>query len=181
MTHNNTKWEKFNRCLIIIQAIIVIIGLPIGIISIYYAIQSFESNNKIASANFVLLISNKIDGKSYDKILTAIEDNSSDFPILATKKRKGFKPNEIEDYIGNFETIGDLIRDKLVNPQIAYDELSYDAEKAWCNKDVQKVIADARHADNILSGPSAFYAGFEEFAIFSLSKEGKNCSDMDKE
>jgi len=60
----------------------VILGLPIGIISIYYANHSFESNNKIASANFVLLISNKLDGKSYEKILTVIEDNSSDFPIL---------------------------------------------------------------------------------------------------
>jgi hypothetical protein len=181
MPHNNTKWEKFRRCLEIIQALIVILGFPIGIVGIYYANQSFESNNKISSANFVLQISNKLDGKSYEKIMTAIEDNTSDFPILTTKKRKGFKSNEVEDYIGNFETIGDLIRDKIVNPKIAYDELGYDAEKAWCNKDVQKVIADSRQADNIFSGSTAFYAGFEEFAKFSLSKDRKNCSDMDKE
>jgi hypothetical protein len=69
----------------------------------------------------------------------------------------------------------------IIDKNMAYDELSYDAEKAWCNKDVRKIIADARKADKIYSGPKAFYSGFEEFAKFSLSKDKKKCSDVDEE
>jgi hypothetical protein len=51
----------------------------------------------------------------------------------------------------------------------------------WCNKDVQNIIFEVRKVDNILSGPKAFYNGFEELAKFSLTKDKKSCADMDKE
>ena len=146
-----------------------------------FTYKTLSDNNKIASANFVLEISKKLDAPRYDKILKAIEDNPGDYSIIGIHSKRKFYSAEVEDYIGNFETVGDLMRDKIVNKNMAYDELGYDAEKAWCNRDVQKVITDARKADGIYSGSKAFYAGFEEFAKFSLSKDKKRCEDMDKE
>jgi len=64
---------------------------------------------------------------------------------------------------------------------MAYNELGYDLEKAWCNKDIQKFIRSAREVDENISGPDAFYSGFEELAKFSLSKDKKTCLDMDEE
>jgi hypothetical protein len=111
----------------------------------------------------------------------AIEYNPSNYPIRTKKSKKGFGDGQIEDYIGNFETLGCLVRAKIVNPNMVYDELSYDIEKAWCNHDVRGVINDARKADGINSGPAVFYSAFEKLAKFSLNKDKKTCSDIDKE
>ena len=35
--------------------------------------------------------------------------------------------------------------------------------------------------DKILSGPDAFYSGFENMANNFLHEDGKSCTDMDKE
>jgi hypothetical protein len=64
---------------------------------------------------------------------------------------------------------------------MAYYEFGYDLEKAWCSQDVQKLIATARKADNNTCGPNCFYIGFENMAKYSLSRDKKSCSDMDKE
>ncbi len=123
----------------------------------------------------------ELDRPCYDSITTAIEDHPSNYPLLNATHKKRFHRADIEDYIGNYETIGDLIRDKVITEKMAYDELSYDVEKAWCNGDVQRVIAEDRKADGIESGPNAFFSGFELFAKFSLSKDHKACKDIDKE
>jgi hypothetical protein len=64
---------------------------------------------------------------------------------------------------------------------MAYNEVSYDLEKAWCNNDVQDFITHERKADKNLSGPDAFYIGFEELSKYSLTRDKKTCADMDNE
>ncbi|MGD0659192.1 MAG: hypothetical protein ABSD38_14085 [Syntrophorhabdales bacterium] len=73
------------------------------------------------------------------------------------------------------------MRDKIVDADMVYDESGYELEKAWCNLDVKKLIADAREADKIKSGPLAYYSAFEELAEYSLKKDGKTCADLDRE
>lgn len=178
-----TKWSTFKEIIGVTQTLTIIVGFFVGLFGLYYAARqvglqskALMDGNKIASANFILQISNKLDGPDYNDIITAIEDNNSNYSLL-----KKFTYGQVEDYIGNFETVGYLIRDKLVDPTMAYNELGYDVEKAWCNKDVQKIITQAREDDKLSSGPAAFYSGFEELAKFSLAKDSKNCKDMDNE
>ena len=137
---------------------------------------------KINSASFVVQFSSKLDSAPYNRILTAIQEHPSTYSIRRLGKSKaGFRDDQIEDYFGHFETLGCLVRDEVVDREMVYDELGYDIEKAWCNKDIQRIVNDERKADGIISGRTAFYSAFEELARFSLSKDKKTCDDMDKD
>ena len=177
MIKQRSKFEQAKEFISIAQSIVVIIGLPVGIISLYLAYRSLSLNNELASANFVLEISKKMNSPRYDRILMAIEDNPGNYPLI----KKRITSDDVEDYIGNFETVGNLIHDGIIDIDMAYDELGYDAEKAWCNRDVKRVIDEVRKVDRIKSGPNAFYAGFEKLATYSLLKDKKKCEDIDKE
>lgn len=109
--------------------------------------------------------------------MSAIDDHDSNYKLLL----KGFNEKQLDDYISTFETLGNLVQQNVITKEMAYYELGYDLEKAWCNKDVKKFINDSREADKNFSSPDAFYMGFEEMAKYSLSRDKKTCSDMDQE
>ena len=115
----------------IAQTLALIIGFYFAVTNIHLASQALSDNNRIASANFVLDVTKELDRPCYDRITKAM-DNPSDYPIIRRSRRnkKAFTVDDVENYIGNFDTLGSLIRDKLINKNMAYDELSYDAEKS---------------------------------------------------
>ena len=81
-----------------------------------------------------------------------------------------------------FEDIGYLVEGDLIISKMAYNEFSYDTEKAWCNADVKRVITDARKSDKSITrrtGP--FYAQFERLAHSYLAREGETCKDLDNQ
>ena len=81
-----------------------------------------------------------------------------------------------------FEDIGYLVEGNLIISKMAYNEFSYDIEKAWCNADVQHVIADARKADKSITGQTdPIYGGFEKLAHSYLAREGESCKDLDNQ
>jgi hypothetical protein len=56
------------------------------------------------------------------------------------------------------------------------------SKKAWCNHDVQSVVADARKADkSITRETDPIYGEFAKLAIRYLTKEGDTCKDLDKQ
>ena len=175
------KWNAVKEIIGVIQSLTIIAGVVIALVNFRIATQSLTQTKKISSATFLLEISKKIEGSRYAKILSAVDDHTSAYPLLSTRSRKGFTEAHVEDYIGAFETLGNLTHAGIIDPNMVYDELGYDMEKAWCNHDVQKTIRDVRKVDKIESGPSAYYGGFEELAKFSLNKDRKTCSDMDRE
>ena len=163
------------------------ISLIAGIIFVGYQIKSqsesiqiqnksLQDNQKVNSANFVLKISDELD-KKYSKISHAIDEHESNYKLLP----KRFSERQLDDYISTFETLGNLVHENVITKEMAYNELGYDLEKAWCNQDVKKYINDSREADKNISGSTAFYMGFEEMAKYSLSRDKKTCSDMDQE
>lgn len=74
----------------------------------------------------------------------------------------------IEDYISNFEDIGILMKDNLVSEKMAYLNFGYDAEKAWCNRDIQQIISNERKGD---TGPDPYYANFQYLANDFFAKD----------
>jgi hypothetical protein len=65
---------------------------------------------------------------------------------------------------------------------MAYNEFSYDLEKAWCNADVQRVVADARKADkSVTRQTDAIYGEFEKLARGYLAREAETCEDLDSQ
>ncbi|MGD0280252.1 MAG: hypothetical protein ABSC11_13240, partial [Smithella sp.] len=108
---------------------------------------------------------------------------TGNYPIIKTKGHKGkYNTHQIEDYLGKFDTIGYLISENLIIGAMAYNELGYDVEKTWCNKDVYDYLIKIRQQNKHLTGEQAYFYGFEEFAKYSFSKdEIKSCSEIDEE
>jgi hypothetical protein len=168
-------WAKEN--LDTIQTVGIILGLVFTGGSFLLQNQTLKASNAVASADHVLRVSDDLDKPEYKTITAYIQSGTSSTSLLT----HGFTTDDIENYISNFETLGDLSIDKVIDPLMAYNELSYDMEKAWCNVDVEKDIAQDRKEDGNLSGPLAFFNGFEYLAKYSLAKDHKDCAAMDKE
>lgn len=169
-------------------AILQVLSLIVGLFFIYYQIKNqsealqlqtktLQDNQTINSANFILKINDKLETPRYEKIMSAIEDNGSNYKLLNGK----FKERLLDEYISIFELLGNLVHDKVITDQMAYNDLGYNLEKAWCNQDVQQYIAYARKVDKNISGSNAYYIGFEHMAKYSLERDNKTCSDMDEE
>jgi hypothetical protein len=143
--------------------------------------KTYRATEKVNSATFVLKVSDELGKDKYTRIMYAIDDHDGSFKIKRSKGYKGFSDHEIEDYIGNLETLGNLAEDSMVVERMVYNELGYEIEKAWCNRDVYQYIQEARKVDGARSGANAFYSGFERLAAYSLKRDGKTCADMDQE
>lgn len=170
----------------ILLPVLQVVSLIVGLIFIYCQIKNqsealqlqanvLQDNQKINSANFVLKIGDVLNAPRYEKIMSAIEDHKGNY------KLGKFKDSLLEDYLGIFETLGNLVEEKVITDEMAYNELGYELEKAWCNQDVQKYIDDVRKADKNTSGSNRFFIGLENMAKYSLSRDKKTCSDMDEE
>jgi hypothetical protein len=93
-----------------------------------------------------------------------------------------FRDLQIEQYISVFEDIGYLVEGNLIISRMAYNEFSYDVEKAWCNADVQRVIAEARKADKSTTRQTEpIYGQFEKLASSYLAIEDETCKDLDNQ
>jgi hypothetical protein len=173
--HAGRKWFDFLR----------IFALMAGLITFGCQMRNQDITRpveqEVGSMSEVLQVSRELDKPKYAGIESAIYYHHSDYPIRSTESHTRFSDNMLHEYLGNFETMGILVRDKIVNPNRAYEELGFDLEKAWCNYDVQKYVDDSRKADNQSTAAKKSYGAFEELAKYCLQKDHKTCSDMDKE
>jgi hypothetical protein len=124
-----------------------------------------------------------LESPHYAKIVGDIESHSSNYPLLPRAK-KGRLSNrtdaDVEEYIGIFEDMGYFIEDNLIIAKMVYDHFSYDIEKAWCNKDVQRIVKEARAADkSTTANVDPIYGNFEKLATQYLAKEHQTCEDME--
>ena len=138
--------------------------------------KSLQANQKVNSANFILKISNDIDEK-HSKIMSAIDNHESNYKLFPNR----FSYKQLDDYISHFETIGNLVQENVITKEMAYNEFAYIMEKAWCNQDVRNFINDSRIFDKNIPESNIYYIEFEKMAKYSLLKDNKTCSDIDKE
>ncbi len=127
----------------------------------------------LGSAQYVLAMSNDLDSAKYARIITAIEGQGHTYSPLTAGL--GITDAQLEDYMSEFDTIGDLYRDNIITFQMAYDEFSYDTEKAYCNNDVQADIKRDRASD-IATGTDMFWSGFQDMATAFLNRDGYTCT-----
>lgn len=172
--------DDVNKWLNAIQAVAVIAGVVVAIVGVVVAIQTLRASQVAQSATLVLQLRDKIEASKYKKITDAIQDHDQKYALLP--RAGSFRDIDIEDYIGNFEDIGSLVEETPLLTDMAYNHFSYDIEKAWCNRDVQKVVAEARKADKSATASSdKMYGRFEQLALSYLGKEHQTCDDLDKQ
>jgi hypothetical protein len=91
-----------------------------------------------ASAELILKIAAMLGEHRYDRITEDIQSHDSNYNL---PKYKNKSDADVEQYIGIFEDMGYFMKDSLINTKMAYEHLSYDIKKAWCNVTVQQTIS----------------------------------------
>jgi hypothetical protein len=166
---------------VIVGVIVAIGGVITAICGLSVATKTLKQTQGAASATLVLKLRDTIDEDRYKKITAEIQSNQSAHPLLKSRGGK-FEDVDIERYIGNFEDIGYLVQEKVIDAEMAYNHFSYDVEKAWCNADVQRVVQEARKADkSITATADPLYGKIERLAKEYLAREGQSCKDIDNQ
>ena len=178
--------DVVNKWLSAGASIAVVLGVIIAIVGATIAIRTLQQSQQIASADLVLRLRATLDNTKFAKLVADIQNHDHSYPLLARSdggsKGGKFRDLEIEQYISVFEDIGYLVEGNLIISKMAYNEFSYDIEKAWCNADVQRVVADARKADkSITRQTEPIYGEFEKLARNYLTREGETCKDLDNQ
>jgi hypothetical protein len=162
-------------------SIFVIIGVLAAIVGVLVATKTLKQTQRAASATLVLKLRDTLVEDRYTKITGEIQDNNSAHALMKDRGAK-FKDTDIEQYIGNFEDIGYLVQENVIDPEMAYNHFSYDVEKAWCNADVQRVVQNARKADKSITATSdPIYGKFETLAKSYLLRERQSCKDLENQ
>jgi hypothetical protein len=168
-----------------IANLVAIIALAVAIFynSTQVKIQNktLDAQERIASADYMLRLSDELAAPQYNAITTAIQGGTENTPIVSKGASPRFTDTELEDYMGKFETIGDLVQEGVVDKDMAYQEFSYDVTKAWCNKDVQMEISSDRASEPGETGQQAYWNGFQSLATYFMQKDHYTCADYDKE
>lgn len=148
----------------IIQSVVIIAGIVIALIQLDLQNKTLEATREIESGKFILEFSRNLASDRYAALRSAIEDHDENFHILKTQGGK-FSDSDLEDYLGNFESIGELETRKLIDLNMAYNEFSYAVEKTWCNRDIRS------HVDATRKQSSYFFINFETLAHAFLKKD----------
>jgi hypothetical protein len=177
--------DAVNKWLTAIQSVAVILGVAGGIIGVVVATQTLKQTQQIASATLTLQLRDRLENSRYLKLANELQGHDQNYPLLARADggRGGkFRDIDIEEYIGNFEDIGYLIDENMIDGQMAYHHFSYDVEKAWCNADVQEIVRAARKADKSVTAPAdPMYGNLQKLAEAYLSKERQSCKDLNNQ
>jgi hypothetical protein len=175
--------DRVNSWLLAFQAIAVIVGVIVALyqlrqISVQTELQSqaLKTTQATQSATLILQLRQILDADKFKRITGAIQEHDQRYKLLGG----AFRDTEVEAYIGNLEDIGLLIKESPLLSDMGYDHFSYDVEKAWCNQDVQKVVANARKTDrSVTASADAIYGEFERLAQSYLAREQQTCNDLD--
>jgi hypothetical protein len=177
--------DVVNKWLSASASIAVILGVVTAIVGTSVALRTLRQSQQIASADLVLKLRATLDDNKFAKLVADIQTNDHNYPLLSRSEGgKGgkWRDLDIEQYLSVFESIGYLVEDDLVVRKMAFDEFSYDVEKAWCNTDVQHVITDARKADKGINRQTdPYYGKLEKLAHDYLTRESETCKDLDNQ
>jgi len=177
--------DTLNKWLSAGASLAVIIGVCVAIGGFGVALRTLKQSQLIASADLALKLRATLDDGKFAKLVADIQNHDHAYPLLSRGdgSRSGkFRDLDVEQYIGVFEDIGYLVEGNLIISRMAHNEFSYDVEKAWCNADVQRAVADARRTDKSSTRQTdPIYGQFEKLARSYLASEGETCKQLDNQ
>ena len=92
------------------------------------------------SADLVIRFDERLSKQPYLKLESTIANGK---PILKTHGGK-FSEDDLEGYLGIFDSLNDLYEKGMINKDLFYNEYSYDAEKLYDNLEVQSYLKEIR-------------------------------------
>ena len=112
----------------------------------------------------------------YDRISDDIQSHDSNYKLA---KYTNKSDADVIDYISIFEDLGYFVSVTLIDDKMAYENYSFDIEKAWCNPTVQETIQNERATDTSKTAQSdPQYGNFERLAKEYLETDGQSCKDL---
>lgn len=130
-----------------------------------------------ASAEFTLKMTDTLNQHRFDKITDDIQSHNGNFHL---PQYPNTADADVDDYISVFDDIGYFVRQNLIEQKMAYEEFSYDIEKAWCNVTIQETLQQERTTDKSKTAQSdPMYGDFEKLAKEYLETDGLSCKDLD--
>ncbi len=117
------------------------------------------------SADLILRFDERLDKQPYPRLRLVIQGGK---PILKAHGGR-FSEDDLEGYIGTFDSLNDLYKKGIVNKELFYNEYSYDIEKTYDNPEVQSYLREIRKDE------SDFFIGFDDLAkrMKAATKAGK--------
>lgn len=149
----------------------VIVGIIAGVGGMAIGLFQLRADSMVHSGEFLLKLRENFEAPKYKILNDALSGTTT------TTIRGRFTDVLLEDYLGKLETVGNFYREGLVVRRMAYDEFSYDVEKAYCNQDVQAHIQKIRKGDK---SPIVWFEGFEMLGKVFLETDHYTCKDVDK-
>lgn len=179
--------DVINKWLTAAQSLAIIFGLIFTVLTLRELVTQTKIQNETlaqtqaaTSAEYSLEMENRLDESQYNGIYSIIEYGAQSVPLLVTDGGP-YSQAQVEDYIGNLDDIGTLLKSGVISPRMAYDEFSDQVEETWCNNDVQKVISIDRkedHTKSALSDP--YYDDFQYMATQWVTDDG-GCSVIEEQ
>src|SRR5712664_4700183 len=165
--HVNRDWNH-QKLLSVFTGLLVLVGLIYGITTIFQLRSMNEQaramaqqlevmraeieNTKLGrSADLMLRFDEHLDKKPYPKLRSTIQSGK---PILKAHGGK-FSNDELEDYLGIFDSLNDLYEKGMIDKDLFYNRYSYDVEKLYDNAEVQSYLKDIGKAE------ADFYIGVD--------------------
>jgi len=113
-----------------------------------------ENTRLSRSEDLILRFDERLDRPPFPKLRSVIESGK---PIL---QRNGgnFTTDDLEGYLGVFDSLSDLYAKSMVSKDLFYNEFSYDIEKAYDNKEIKSYLEAIRKDE------TDFYLGFDTLA-----------------
>ena len=176
-----TRLERIEKYAVIAASVAAIAGVVFAGWQLSELVKQNQHEGPIKSAELMLQLDDRIEDHFSD-IESDINNNEHNHPLV-NKNGGLFPKSKVEGYIDQLDDVGLLLKDKLILPDMAYNDFSYDAEKAWCNVDVRKIISDERGAsvEKVAGKDGDFHLNFERLAKGFLSIDKfTTCANVDK-
>jgi hypothetical protein len=130
-----------------------------------------------ASAEFILKMNDTLDQHRFDNITDEIQSHNGTFHL---PEHPNQAEADVEEYLSALDDIGYFVKENLIESKMAYEEFSYDIEKAWCNITVQETIHQERATDKSkIALIEPIFGDFEILAKDYLKTDGLSCKDLD--
>ncbi|HVS82202.1 MAG TPA: hypothetical protein VHE60_10750 [Pyrinomonadaceae bacterium] len=172
--HAQRDWNH-QKLLSVFTGLLVLVGLMYGVTTIFQwrsmnqqarlmaqqldAMKAEIENTRLnRSADLILKFDERLDKPPYPKLRSIIESGK---PILKIHGGK-FSTDDLEGYLGIFDSLNDLYVKNMVSKDLFYNEYSYDIERAYDHPEIQSFLKEIRKAE------ADYYIGFD-----SLAKEMK--------
>jgi hypothetical protein len=129
----------FSEVLHLIEVIAIIIAATFA----GYQLRELRLQN---SADLSLRLNHELDSRINLRLEDALDSDPAT-PILKEHGGK-FTDEQLDGYLGEYETLDDLYRNGLITCRMMYNEFSYDIETAYKNRDVMAHVAEVQKEES---------------------------------